>query len=304
MTDRDPVVVVVGAASRDITVDDPRGWRLGGGASYSALALARLGIRTRALIGVDALAATADELASSSGRASSSSPCRWRVGPCSSTWRRPTGASRSRARCLTRSRSRRSRAAGSGPTAGCSRRWPRSCPTRGSTIPPTTGRSWVSAGRGCSGCSGPAARSSGSSPARRRSSNAPTSSGWGRTTSNAARRSRSSPRSWARATRSCSPTARRGGTVIVTAPDGLSRTRDRWAAIPIRALVDPAGAGDTFLAGVFAARLVPSLSAARVGDDPDLRFGAACASLVSRARAWARCRSSRPSCERLDAVPA
>ena len=62
MTDRAPVVVVVGAASRDITDDDPRGWRLGGGASYSALALARLGIRTRALIGVDGLAATADEL--------------------------------------------------------------------------------------------------------------------------------------------------------------------------------------------------------------------------------------------------
>src|SRR3954447_7116027 len=37
-----PEVVVVGAACRDLVDDDPRGWRLGGGASYSALTLARL----------------------------------------------------------------------------------------------------------------------------------------------------------------------------------------------------------------------------------------------------------------------
>ncbi|HEU0243626.1 MAG TPA: hypothetical protein VFQ75_06935, partial [Candidatus Limnocylindrales bacterium] len=62
MTDGAPVVVVVGAASRDLTDEDPRGWRLGGGVSYSALALARLGVRTRALIGVDGPAATSVEL--------------------------------------------------------------------------------------------------------------------------------------------------------------------------------------------------------------------------------------------------
>ena len=48
-----PEVVVVGAASRDLVDDDARGWRLGGGVSYSALALARLGLPVRALIGVD-----------------------------------------------------------------------------------------------------------------------------------------------------------------------------------------------------------------------------------------------------------
>lgn len=57
-----PAIVVVGAASRDIAADDPRGWRLGGGVSYSALTTARLGLRTAALIGVDDEAATADEL--------------------------------------------------------------------------------------------------------------------------------------------------------------------------------------------------------------------------------------------------
>ena len=57
-----PTVVVVGAASRDLTDDDPRGWRLGGGVSYSALTTARLGLPTGAIIGVDALAARAAEL--------------------------------------------------------------------------------------------------------------------------------------------------------------------------------------------------------------------------------------------------
>jgi sugar/nucleoside kinase (ribokinase family) len=57
-----PDVVVVGSAARDIVPDDERGWRLGGGVSYSALTTARLGLRTAALVGVDALAADAHEL--------------------------------------------------------------------------------------------------------------------------------------------------------------------------------------------------------------------------------------------------
>jgi 1D-myo-inositol 3-kinase len=55
-------VVHVGSASRDLTEDDPRGWRLGGGATYSALTTARLGLRTAAVIGVDPAAAAASEL--------------------------------------------------------------------------------------------------------------------------------------------------------------------------------------------------------------------------------------------------
>jgi hypothetical protein len=60
--DETPSVVVVGAASRDLVDDDPRGWRLGGGVSYSALTLAKLGLRVGALVGADALAARAAEL--------------------------------------------------------------------------------------------------------------------------------------------------------------------------------------------------------------------------------------------------
>jgi sugar/nucleoside kinase (ribokinase family) len=57
-----PTVVVVGAATRDLDAADRRGWKLGGGVTYSAIAAARLGVRVRALIGVDDVAATADEL--------------------------------------------------------------------------------------------------------------------------------------------------------------------------------------------------------------------------------------------------
>ena len=57
-----PTVVVVGAAARDLVSDDPRGWRLGGGVSYSALTTARLGLRTGAVIGVDEAASSAPEI--------------------------------------------------------------------------------------------------------------------------------------------------------------------------------------------------------------------------------------------------
>lgn len=53
---------VVGSTSRDLTTDDPRGWRLGGAATYCGLTLARLGLRPRVLLGVDALASEAEEL--------------------------------------------------------------------------------------------------------------------------------------------------------------------------------------------------------------------------------------------------
>jgi hypothetical protein len=57
-----PALVVVGAAARDLTPDDPRGWRLGGGVTYGALTTARLGVPTGAVIGVDSPASEASEL--------------------------------------------------------------------------------------------------------------------------------------------------------------------------------------------------------------------------------------------------
>src|ERR1041385_395835 len=57
-----PTALVVGAASRDVTTEDSRGWRLGGAVMFAALALARLGIDVWALIGADRAAASATEL--------------------------------------------------------------------------------------------------------------------------------------------------------------------------------------------------------------------------------------------------
>ena len=55
-------VVHVGSACRDVVPEDPRGWRLGGGVTSASLTTARLGVRTAAIVGVDATAATASEL--------------------------------------------------------------------------------------------------------------------------------------------------------------------------------------------------------------------------------------------------
>lgn len=54
-------VLHIGSASRDLTPDDPRGWRLGGGVTYAALTTARLGLRTAAVIGIDDAGANAAE---------------------------------------------------------------------------------------------------------------------------------------------------------------------------------------------------------------------------------------------------
>jgi hypothetical protein len=62
MTADSPVVLVVGAASRDVVADDSRGWRLGGAVLFASLALARLGFEVRALVGADRQAAGATEL--------------------------------------------------------------------------------------------------------------------------------------------------------------------------------------------------------------------------------------------------
>ncbi len=71
-----------------------------------------------------------------------------------------------------------------------------------------------------------------------------------------------------------------GGLATDVPGGGAVGRQRRWASIPVEHYVDPVGAGDTFLAGVFAARVDPSLASAWRGDDPDLRLGAACGSLV------------------------
>ena len=75
----------------------------------------------------------------------------------------------------------------------------------------------------------------------------------------------------------------RGGVAIEAGPDGGATGRRPWTPIPVEQFVDPVGAGDTFLAGVFAAHVDPSLRLPGLGPDADLLVGAAAASLICEA---------------------
>ena len=65
----------------------------------------------------------------------------------------------------------------------------------------------------------------------------------------------------------------RGGLAIDVAADGGPGRRRRWPPVPAERFVDPVGAGDTFLAGVFAARIDPSMLGPDAGPDDDLLVG-------------------------------
>ena len=247
-----------------------------------ARARAARACRTRALIGVDGLAATADELRllRAGGRRA---PVALPLAPWPGVRQRRDGR-RARpgvaARCRTRSRSRRSRAAGSGRTAGCSPRSPRSCPTRGRRSRPTA-RSWprlagAAPGAACRRAGG-AASSPGPSPLVRRADLV----GVGTDDFE-----RGTPLEELAAFVGPGDTllvtdGARGGTVIVTGarrpvadPRRLgarSRSRTSWTR---RA---PATRSSRASSPPGSSR---RCSATRVGDDLDLRFGAAAASLV------------------------
>ena len=55
-------MIHIGNVTRDIDPADPRGWRAGGGVTYASLTSARLGLRSAAVIGADAVTAEAREL--------------------------------------------------------------------------------------------------------------------------------------------------------------------------------------------------------------------------------------------------
>lgn len=95
-----PDIVVVGAAARDVTHDDPRGWRLGGGVTYCGMALARLGLRTGLVIGVDPLAADATELEMLRAAGAEVVAVPLRAGPVFHNEERPSGRVQ---RCLSTS---------------------------------------------------------------------------------------------------------------------------------------------------------------------------------------------------------
>jgi len=277
--DEAPQVVVVGAACRDLVDDDPRGWRLGGGASYSALALARLGLRVGALVVADDEAASSTELRLVREAGVDLRFVRGARGPIFINVETPAG------------------------------RQQRSPQVSDPVDPAALPVSWRSAG---AWMLAPVAAELGDAWAGIPPPGALVAVGW-----QGLLRSLVAGEPVERHAPGPSPILRRADLVGVgrddvalgTEPESLAahlrpgatmlltdaarggvayRVGERpedlqaraWESIPIRRYVDPVGAGDTFLAGVFAAWVDPATTAGYQGPDPDLRLGAACASLV------------------------
>ena len=275
-------VVHVGSASRDLTRDDPRGWRLGGGVTYAALTTARLGLRTAALIGVDddgALGTTSSTCCAT--RASSSFSSASREAPVFDNQETPDragpGVPRGRA---SRSRSGTSRRRGARRVPGRSSRSRARSTTRwAAAVPPTAylALGWqgflrdlaagerVSATSACRVRAARAGRPRRGESSRRRFRDERRHAHRVPPPGRRPARHRGRPRRRARPRRRGSGRARRSA-YLPTATD-----RE----------IDPTGAGDTFLAALLASVLRPAIVGRhRSRRSPDLRFAAAAGSLA------------------------
>jgi hypothetical protein len=149
-------VLVVGSAARDVVQDDPRGWRLGGGVTYGGLTLARLGLRPRVLVGVDRLAADAEELDALREAGADVRLVHLDRSPVFENVETPAGRIQTCIEPGDPLSVRRSRPSGDPPTAGYWGRWRTSYPRPGRPFHPQA--RWLhSAGRGsCGSCRGAA----------------------------------------------------------------------------------------------------------------------------------------------------
>jgi len=277
--DETPAVVVVGAACRDLVDEDPRGWRLGGGASFSALALARLGLRVGALVVADEDAAGSTELELVREAGVDVRVVPGRRGPVFINVETPTGRIQHTPQV--------------------------SDPVDPAALPASwrNAMAWMLA---------PVAAEVRDEWAAVPPDDALVAVGWQGllrvlTAGGPVRHLAPSPSEVVRRAdfvgvgsddvdSSTTPDQLatymhpgatllftdgvHGGTAYLVGEGRADLTPRHWHSIPTKRYVDPVGAGDTFLAGVFAAHVDPTRVAAWDGRDPDLRLGAACASLI------------------------
>lgn len=274
-----PDVVVVGSACRDLVDDDPRGWRLGGGASYSALALARLGLRVGAIVVADDLAAGSSEIEMIRDAGVDVRIQPGSKGPIFINTETPTGRIQQTPQV--------------------------SDPVDPAALPEPwrSARAWMIA---------PVAAEIPDVWAEIPPPGAHVALGWqgllrvlvpGAQVHH--RQPFTSPVVWRAdligvgvddiddettaddlaallrpGTELLLTNGIHGGNAHCVGPDGVIVSTRHWRSIPIQSYVDPVGAGDSFLSGVFAAQVKPSLAERWTGGDADLRLGAACGSLV------------------------
>ncbi len=274
-----PEVVVVGAACRDLVDDDDRGWRLGGGASYSALALARLGLRVAALVVADELAATSTELDMVRDAGVDVHVIPGSRGPIFINIETPTGRVQHTPQvsdpvdpAALPGAWRQARAWMLAPVAAEVRDdW--------AAVPPAdalVALGWQGLLRVLEDGAPVRHLAPGPSPVVRRADLVGVGSD---DVTEATTPSRLAALMKPGATLLFTDGIH-GGTAfaIGASPDDLAPRH--WRSIPTESYVDPVGAGDTFLAGTFAAWVRPDIITAWGGADPDLRLGAACGSLV------------------------
>jgi sugar/nucleoside kinase (ribokinase family) len=277
--DETPEVVVAGAACRDLVDDDSRGWRLGGGASYSALALARLGLRVGALVVADEEAETSTELrlVRQAGVDLRFVPGAW--GPVFVNVETPAGRVQQAPRASSLvdpdalpAAWRGARAWMLAPVAAeIGEAWA-DVPARDALV----GVGWQGLLRVLRAGEPVTRRSPGPSAVVRRADLV----GVGRDDVDRGTRPEDLAALLHPGATLLFTDGERGGVAYQVGGEGEPLVERPWASLPIERYVDPVGAGDTFLAGVFAARLKPSITSGWAGPDPDLVLGAACASLV------------------------
>lgn len=274
-----PEVVVVGAACRDLVDDDERGWRLGGGASYSALALARLGLRVGALVVADELAASSAELDMVRAAGVDVHVIPGSRGPIFINIETPTGRVQHTPqvsdpvdpRALPDAW-RSARAWMLAPVAAEVRdEWADVVPADA-----LVGLGWQGLLRVLKDGEPVHHLQPRPSPVVRRADVV----GVGSDDVNDATTPADLAAFMKPGATMLFTDGIHGGTAYKVGPTPDQLTARHWHSIPIEKYVDPVGAGDTFLSGVFAAWVHPGITEGWHGPDPDLRLGAACGSLI------------------------
>lgn len=274
-----PSVVVVGAACRDLVDDDDRGWRLGGGASYSALALARLGLRVGALVVADPLAERSRELDMVREAGVEVVVVPGARGPVFINTETPEGRVQHTPQvsdpvdpAALPERWRSARAWMFAPVAA-------ELPEAWAGIPPRdalVALGWQGLLRVLRAGEPVRHLPPGPSTLVRRADLV----GVGRDDVDASTTAGDLAALLHPGATLLLTDGIRGGLAVEVSGDGREGVTRRWESIPVERYVDPVGAGDTFLSGVFAAWVDPSIAAGWAGPDADLRVGAACGSLV------------------------